>query len=144
MTAILQAQLPVRSLAVRAATCCWLPRVPQGAEDDGQWHEQAKANDGGEPYFDKWAKSKPQNGPADRYARQNVATRAAARDYSDVDDDPIRGTLGIKETFHAVHPVASFPPANPEPYLPLWDAQAATFKALGIKSGFNPEPEDAK
>ena len=125
------------------------PRIHVGGKGDDliarfyQWHEQAKANDGGEPYFDKWAKSKPEGGPADRYARQNVATRADARDYSDVDDDPIRGTLGIKETFHAVHPVASFPPANPEPYLPLWDAQAATFKALGIKSGFNPEP-DAK
>ena len=96
-------------------------------------------NDGGSPYFDRWApRSDGGDGPRDSYGRTTVPDGAAPRDYSDVDDGP-QGTLGIKETFHAVHPVANFPPANPEPYLPLWDAQAGLFSALGIKSGFNPD-----
>ncbi|KAH8072014.1 hypothetical protein JL721_3921 [Aureococcus anophagefferens] len=103
------------------------------------WRAKAMENDGGSPYFDKWApRSDGGDGPRDSYGRTTVPDGAAPRDYSDVDDGP-QGTLGIKETFHAVHPVADFPPANPEPYLPLWDAQAGLFSALGIKSGFNPD-----
>ena len=40
-----------------------------------------------------------------------------------------------------MHPVASFPPANPEPYLPKWNAQVGLFRLLGIPLGFNPQDE---
>ena len=121
------------------------PRINVGGKGDDliarfyDWRAKAMENDGGSPYFDKWApRSDGGEGPRDSYGRTTMPDGAAPRDYSDVDDGP-QGTLGIKETFHAVHPVANFPPANPEPYLPLWDAQAGLFSALGIKSGFNPD-----
>ncbi|KAH8074909.1 hypothetical protein JL720_10657 [Aureococcus anophagefferens] len=121
------------------------PRINAGGKGDDliarfyDWRAKAMENDGGSPYFDKWApRSDGGDGPRDSYGRTTVPDGAAPRDYSDVDDGP-QGTLGIKETFHAVHPVADFPPANPERYLPLWDAQAGLFSALGIKSGFNPD-----
>jgi len=97
-----------------------------------QWRDRALANDGGQPYFAKY------KGDGASYDRENVAAGAAPATYDDVDDDPLRGTVGLKEDFHAVHPVAAFPPANPEPYLPAWRKHAALWRAVGIEPSFNP------
>jgi len=89
------------------------------------WYGKAIENDGGLPYFARWT--------GDDYERQTVPAGTEPRDFTNVDDNPLQGTVGIKETFHAVHPVAAFPPANPELYLPKWNAQAALFRALGVE-----------
>mmetsp|Transcript_1938 Transcript_1938/g.5759 ORF Transcript_1938/g.5759 Transcript_1938/m.5759 type:complete len:822 (-) Transcript_1938:78-2543(-) len=113
------------------------PRINRAGKGDDlvakfyQWYNEALENDGGQPYFARWT------GGAS-YERQTVENGRTPRDFSDIDDGP-DGTIGIKETFHAVHPVASFPPANPEPYLPKWNAQVALFRLLGIPLGFNPQ-----
>ena len=79
-----------------------------------------------------------------RWDQYRFCRHGVARDWSDIDDDELRGTVGIKEDFHAVHPVANYPPANPDGgggYLKKWNAQVALFRALGIPLGFNPKDE---
>jgi len=104
-----------------------------------KWYGDALDNDGGSPYFDSYKRGEGASSKRDPYERRTVPAGQTPKAYDDVDDDPLKGTVGIKETFHAVHPVASFPPANPEPYLPKWNAQVGLFRLLGIPLGFNPQ-----
>ena len=55
--------------------------------------------------------------------------------FFDQPEDQRNFTFGIKETFHAVHPVANFPPANPEPYLPKCPRRRPVLRGLSFLGG---------
>jgi len=119
------------------------PRINKAGKGDDlifkfyNWYNKALEADGGQPYFARWTGD-------GEYSRTTVGD-GVARDWSDVDDDELRGTVGIKENFHAVHPVANFPPANPDGgdnYLKKWNAQKKVFKVFNIPLGFNPTDDE--
>lgn len=103
-----------------------------------QWRDRAIQGDQRSPYFMGWTPETQRDDPS---AWSHARARRPSG--SDVVVDPVYDEnpkddvfFGLKEIFNPVHPVADFPPANPKPYLPLWQAHSIALAILG-----NPEFE---